>query len=100
MIKHLVFWNVKEEFEGMKKPEIHQKMKSMLEALPPHIPEIRSLEVGLNFSGRDTAFEIGLNSAFESKEDLATYQNHPEHQKVVAFFKQVTIGSAVLDYEL
>ena len=41
MIKHIVFWIVKDEAEGLLKSEVIAKMKSMLEALPQKIDVIR-----------------------------------------------------------
>jgi hypothetical protein len=41
-----------------------------------------------------------LYSAFESKQDLEIYQQHPEHQKVGAFIAKVRTGRAVVDYQI
>ena len=98
MIKHIVFWIVKEEAEGLKKEAILSKMKAMLEALPPHIEEIKGMEVGINVIPSDRAFDIALYSTFNSLEDLKTYANHPEHLKVIEFFKKVVEKSAAVDY--
>ena len=100
MIKHIVFWIVKEEAEGLKKAAILSKMKAMLEALPPHIEVLKGLEVGLNVVQSDRAFDIALYSTFDSLEDLKIYANHPEHLKVVDFFKKVVEKSAAVDYEI
>ncbi len=100
MIKHIVFWIVKEEAEGLKKDAILSKMKTMLEALPSHIEVVKGLEVGLNVIASDRAFDIALYSSFDSLEDLKTYANHPEHLKVVDFFKKVVEKSAAVDYKV
>lgn len=100
MIKHIVFWIVKEEAEGLQKDAILAKMKNMLEALPPQIDVIKGLEVGINVIPSDRAFDIALYSTFNSLEDLKTYANHPEHLKVVDFFKKVVEKSAAVDYEI
>lgn len=98
MIKHIVFWIVKEEAEGLKKAAILTKMKAMLEALPPHIAVVKGLEVGLNIIPSDRAFDLALYTTFDSLEDLKIYANHPEHLKVVDFFKKVVEKSAAVDY--
>lgn len=100
MIKHIVFWIVKEEAEGLKKSEIIEKMKSMLEALPQKIDLIREFEVGVNIISSDRAFDISLTSAFNSLEDLKAYATHPDHVLVVDFFKKVVEKSAAVDYEI
>lgn len=98
MIKHIVFWDVAQE--GRSKGEVIKDFKSKLEALPAMIDEIVELEVGIDFNGADTAFDVALYSVFNSKEDLQKYQVHPEHQKVVEFVKQVAVNRAVVDYEI
>jgi hypothetical protein len=36
---------------------------------------------------------------FKDAQGLESYQKHPEHQKVVAFVKEVTSERASIDYE-
>lgn len=98
MIKHIVFWKVVDEYEGMSHEDILSKMKVMLEALPAKIDVIKELEVGKNYNGSSAAFDLSLYSAFDSEEDLTTYANHPEHLKVVEFFGKVVEERAVVDY--
>lgn len=98
MLKHIVFWFVKEEAEGLKKAEIVAKMKAMLESLPAKIDVIKGLEVGINVVPSDRAFDIALYSTFSSLEDLQLYAEHPDHVEVVNFFKKVVERSAAVDY--
>ena len=95
----MVFWKAKEEADGLKKEAILEKMKTMLEALPAKIDVIKDFEVGVNYNESPAAFDLSLYSAFDSKEDLATYAGHPEHLKVVEFFGKVVAERAVVDYE-
>ena len=98
MFKHIVFWNVKNEAEGLGKDEILVKMKSMLEALPSKIDVIRGLEVGINQVPSDRAFDIALYVTLDSIADLKVYAEHPDHLLVVDFFKKVVERSAAVDY--
>lgn len=98
MIKHIVFWTVKEEAEGLKKADILAKMKSLLEDLPSKIDVIKGLEVGVNTVPSDRAFDIALYSTFNSLEDLKMYAEHPDHIEVVNYFKTVVEKSAAVDY--
>ena len=100
MLKHIVFWNVKEEAEGLKKEAILVKMKALLEALPSKIDVIKGLEVGVNVVPSDRAFDIALYSTFSSLEDLQLYAEHPDHVEVVNFFKKVVERSAAVDYTI
>ena len=61
---------------------------------------LKSMEVGINFTEADRAFDLSLYSTFETKEDLSTYATHPEHLKVVELIKSVTTESKVVDYIL
>ena len=98
MITHIVCWRVKEEAAGLDRPAILQKMKADLEALNGVIPEIGSLQVGLNEKESDFASDLVLHSTFASWEDLATYAAHPAHQAVVAFVKDVVTERRVVDF--
>ncbi len=98
MIKHIVFWNFKEQAEGCSRQENILKLKAMLEALD--LPQIVSLEVGVNINTSEAAFDAALYSEFASREDLQTYLTHPDHLKISAFCKAVRSERKVVDYEV
>jgi hypothetical protein len=75
------------------------KAKSMLEALLGKIEPLKSMEVGIDFSRSERAFDLSLYSTFDTKEGLNEYAVHPAHLEVVAFIKEVTEVSKVVDYE-
>jgi len=100
MIKHIVFWRVKDGFENQTKSEIIEHIVKIITELKAHIPEIVNIEVGKDFNGSPQAFDVALYSEFRSKEDLNTYQNHPEHQKVAQYIKSVAVERAVVDYTI
>jgi hypothetical protein len=100
MVKHIVFWNIKDSDHGKTKSQLIADIKSRIEALINHIPEILEIEVGTDFNGSDQAFDVALYSSFKTKQDLNTYQLHPEHQKVAQYVKSVTTARAVVDYEI
>ena len=98
MIKHIVLFRFKDFAEGANKAENIKSLKSKLEALEDIIGEIKFFEVGINFDNSDAAYDLALCSEFESKEDLYSYQKHPEHAKVVDFVKKVCENRVVVDY--
>jgi len=100
MIKHIVMWTLKDSAEGADKTANARKMKELLEALPPLIPCLRSIEVGTGVFAASPACDVILYSVFDTRADLDAYQVHPEHQKVVAFVKQVAASRSVVDYEI
>lgn len=95
MIVHIVMFDFKEEG----KKENIAKTKEMLEALVEKIDPLLSMEVGVDFNGSERAMDLSLISTFETKEGLSTYATHPAHLEVVAFIKEVTSSSKVVDYE-
>ena len=100
MIKHIVLWKLKDVAEGKTKAENAETMKKLLEDLPSKIKELNSAEVGLNIIKGDSEAicDVVLTVSCETKEDLQTYANHPDHQKVVSFIKKVVSERRVTDY--
>jgi len=94
MIVHIVMFDFKEE----QKQEHIAKTKEMLEALVEKIEPLLSMEVGVDFNGSERAMDLSLISTFETKEGLKAYATHPAHLEVVAFIKEVTAASKVVDY--
>jgi len=95
VIVHIVMFAFKEE----NKEQNMLKAKAMLEALEKSIEPLVSMEVGIDFNRSERAYDLALYSTFESKEGLRTYATHPAHLEVVAFIKEVTQSSKVVDYE-
>jgi len=94
MIVHIVMFKFKEE----KKAERIAQAKRMLEALVEKIEPLISMEVGVDFNGGERAMDLVLTSTFETQEGLSIYATHPAHLEVVAFIKEVTESSKVVDY--
>ena len=91
MVKHIVMWRMAESED---KEQRAKDIKENLEALKGKI------EVGLNFNDTDAASDVVLVSEFETKEDLNTYQNHPEHKAVGATYVRPYVAERrVCDYE-
>ena len=68
--------------------------------VPEIIPEIRRLEVGLNVKDSERAADVMLYSEFDSPADLAAYIQHPAHQEVVTFVREIAAETRVVDYEV
>jgi hypothetical protein len=98
MIRHIVLWKLAESAEGAVKQENALKMKVMLERLKGRIPEIKTIEVGINCNRYET-WDVALFSEFDNLADLMVYQNHPEHRMCVEFIKKIRIDRAAMDYE-
>lgn len=97
MIKHIVMMRLKDL--GIREKE-HQRriIKQKLDALLGIIPSLKAMEVGLNFSDRETAFDLVLVSLFEDHAGLDAYRLHPEHVEVLNYLKDKLETTAVTDY--
>ncbi|HEX5709878.1 MAG TPA: Dabb family protein [Sulfuricurvum sp.] len=94
MLVHIVMFQFKEE----NKEGNLAKVKSMLEALPGKISDLKSMEVGIDISQSDRSFDLVLTSLFENQEGLNAYAVHPAHVEVVNVIKEVASVSKVVDY--
>lgn len=100
MIKHIALFKLADKAEGLSREENAVKIKLDLEKLKKQIPEIKKIHVHINAeTASQRNFDILLDSEFETFDDLATYQMHPEHQKVGAYIAKVKTSRAAIDYE-
>lgn len=100
MIKHIVFFKLVDELDGMSKVDIQNKLKTDLESLVDSIPELRSMEIGMNHADApEVNFDLSLISVFDDMAGLEAYMVHPDHQKVVEFLAKVKKDRACIDYE-
>lgn len=100
MIKHIVFWKLKEEAEGRDKAANARVMKQALEALQGKIPGLLKIEVGFDFVKADTSCDVALYSELESAAVLDSYQSHPAHQAVIPLIRALTSERHAVDYEV
>lgn len=94
MVKHIVFWNVRDD---EKKEENMAEMKKRLTSLVGKIDGLISAEVGFNYN--PNGYDLALYSIFKNKEALEGYQVHPEHLKEKEFVHSVITDRCVVDFE-
>lgn len=95
MIHHLVWFKLRDDLA----PQDKEFLRSQLNALPAHIPQIVELATGEDFSGRSRGFEWGLAVKFRTREDGQIYDKHPEHQAFIARCKHLWLEVQALDFE-
>jgi len=95
MIKHIVFLKLSDE--GLRHKD---DMIVKLNSLKDTIKFIRALEVGVNFTQEDRAYDLVLTVMVDDKEALKKYATDPNHLQVIDFIKSVGTISKVVDYEL
>ncbi|MDD7642031.1 MAG: Dabb family protein [bacterium] len=100
MVKHVILWNLKEEYSAEEKARIKAEIKENLEALVGKIPGLLEMHININGLPSSTA-DLMLDSTFESAEALKGYAVHPEHVAVAdGKVRPFTAKRACLDYEI
>ena len=95
---HLVFFRFKPNALGQDAAANMAKAKKLLEALPAAIPQLKALTCGTDVSRSPASFDFGLYTLFDTEADFIVYRDHPAHQEVVAFIREVVSDRAVVDY--
>ncbi|MBR3942567.1 MAG: Dabb family protein [Clostridia bacterium] len=100
MVKHVILWNLKEEFDANKKQEIKAEIKKNLEVLKGKIPGLIDIKVYINGFETSNA-DLMLDSSFESFEALKAYAIHPDHVYAAdTFVRPFTASRSCLDFEI
>lgn len=93
MIKHIVFFKLEDNSEANK-----EAVKTRIMGMKGKIALLKHIEVGVNFSPEERAFDLALVTDFETKEELQAYAIHPLHVEVVTFLKSINTVTKVVDY--
>ena len=93
MIKHILFFKLEDNSEANK-----EAVKTRIMGMKGKIALLKHIEVGVNFSPEERAFDLALVTDFETKEDLQAYAIHPLHVEVVTFLKSINTVTKVVDY--
>ena len=99
MIKHIVFWKLKEKAHGNNKAANAALIKEKLEALSGKIDGLIKIEVGCDCLG-GANYDIALYSELTNWEALDFYQNHPLHQALIPFVREAVEDRKAVDYEV
>ncbi|MDX6215175.1 MAG: hypothetical protein QOG99_759 [Frankiales bacterium] len=71
--------------------------KARLEALPAAIPQVLSLQVGLDTLHTDASYDLWLITTHDSVEALEEYQVHPVHLEFRTWVGPRLAGRVVVD---
>lgn len=94
MLTHIVFFRLHPE-RLADAPTLVRR----LQAMAGQIPGLEHCEAGVDIDRSDRAWDVALLTRFADREALAAYQVHPVHKEVIAFVREVSRESAVVDYE-
>ena len=78
MVKHIILWKLKEEFNNN---DIKSEMKKELELLKGIIPGLLEIKIQTEKLATSNA-DVMLYSEFEDEASLKGYAVHPEHVRV------------------
>ena len=98
MVKHIVLFKLKESLTAEAKSEVANNFKNAIEALPASIQFIRKVFVGVNINTAE-AWDICLESEFDSLDDVKAYAVHPAHVAAAGILKDAKADRACCDYE-
>lgn len=100
MVKHIILWQLKEEYSPEEKEQIRKGIKEGLESLAGKIPGLLDIRVQTERLASSNA-DLMLDSSFVDEEALKGYAVHPEHVKVAdGKVRPYTKARVCLDYEV
>lgn len=94
MLIHIVCWKYKPDTDAGKRDE----HRSKLLALPSMILNIISFDVGEDVLHLERSFDTGLVAHFADRAALDHYNDHAEHQKVVAIGREIAEKVVSVDF--
>ena len=95
MIRHIVFFKVKEECKDSIPTLVEQ-----FRAMKGKIESLIYLEVGIDFLHSPRSFDVSLAATFATKEDLDAYQVNPIHVAAKTAMASICETIYSVDYEL
>lgn len=98
MVKHVILWQLKDEYSDDEKKNIKVGIKEGLEGLKGKIDGL--VDIKVNIEGLESSnADLMLDSSFEDEASLKGYAVHPEHVKVAdSKVRPYTKSRVCLDY--
>ena len=99
MVKHMIIWNLKEEYSSEEKANIKAEMKVALEALKGKVPGLVDIKVYIDPLATSNG-DVMLDSTLESFEALKAYAVHPDHVEAAdTKVRPFTASRSCMDFE-
>lgn len=96
MVRHVVLFKFKDEVDAAAR----EAFVHSLRALQTEVPEVRRLQVGLNFAEAARAHDVALIVDLDDRAALAAYADHPKHIPVKQRAAEICAAMPVVDYEV
>lgn len=81
-------------------PADAEDAKTALFSMKDHIPEIKEIEIGIDFVGAGNSFDLVQISKFASKKDFEAFGQHPYHAQIREYMNHITLQSVKVDCEI
>ena len=100
MVKHIILWQLKDEYTEEQKKEIRAGIKEGLEGLVGKVPGLLEVKVRTGFLPSSTA-DVMLDTTLQDAEALKGYAVHPAHVAVAnSKVRPYTKARVCMDYEI
>lgn len=100
MVRHVILWNLKDEYSGDQVAEIKQGIKTGLEGLMGQISGLKEIKVNTE-PLKSSNCDLMLDSLFVDEEALKGYAVHPAHVEVAdTKVRPFTSQRTCMDYEV
>jgi hypothetical protein len=98
MIRHIVLFKIKDFSSESERNEALQNVLVTFRSLIGQIPQIRQFRVEPDCVQGAFSYDVIIDSAFDTLDDLKAYQTHPAHLEAVALNTQWSGSKVVCDY--
>jgi len=96
MVRHIVTFKLRGTAE--QRLAAARAFRDALLALPEQIPELVSMEAGVNENPKED-WDVALVAVVPTMEDVAVYSAHPAHVAAAAIVAPLKESRACVDYE-
>lgn len=100
MIKHVVFFQMKDEAEGASAQENAKKLAEKFQEISKVIDGVISCETGFNHNSEKNFYHLCLIQQFKSQKALDDYLVHQRHLEVKDFVFRVIDHRMVVDFDV
>lgn len=100
MVKHIILWQLKDEYSEEEKKEIKKGIKDGLEGLVGKVPGLLEVHVETEPLPSSNA-DVCLNCTLVDENALKTYATHPSHLEVAnGKVRPYTKNRVCMDFEI
>jgi hypothetical protein len=94
VLTHIVLFKLKDP-----SPPVIDKLKGLLLNMEGKVPQLQSIEVGVDVLRSERSYDVSLLTTFNSMEDMKAYQVHPLHKEVIEYVNEIKEATVCVDYE-